>query len=171
MVRVISAALQSCDGLVALLHDGFKESDWCDQEVGVALGRKVPVIPIKVDSNPYGLLGSLQALTWASDGAPSRLAGHLVDFLLEDKRTRDRMVEAIVQRLENARSYDEANRTAAKLLKIEARLSDDQIIRLRAAREDNRQVGEAWHATSALDKLIPEPAPARQIYGPDEAPF
>ena len=63
-IRVITAALHSCHALVALLHDGFKKSDWCDQEVGAALGRRIPVIPIRIDMNPYGLLGSLQAIPW-----------------------------------------------------------------------------------------------------------
>jgi hypothetical protein len=34
--------LHSCDALVGILHEGFRESPWCDQEVGIVLGREKP---------------------------------------------------------------------------------------------------------------------------------
>ena len=46
---VIESALHSCDALAGLLHAGFRESDWCDQEVGIALGRGIAVVPIHFD--------------------------------------------------------------------------------------------------------------------------
>ena len=171
-VNVITAALHSCDAMVALLHHGFPESDWCDQEVGVAMGRSVAVVPVSIDMKPYGLLGALQALNWpsAATDPSAELARRLMDRLLVDKRTRDRSIEALVQRLESARSFEEANRTAGRLVDVEASLSSDQVERLRKAREENSQVGGAWHAQSALDKLLPEPV-APPAFGPDEAPF
>lgn len=50
----IERALFSMDALVAILMPGFKESNWTDQEVGVAIGRGIPVIPIMKGLNPYG---------------------------------------------------------------------------------------------------------------------
>lgn len=44
----IESALYSMDALVALMTKGFHESYWTDQEVGFALGRHVPVIPVKL---------------------------------------------------------------------------------------------------------------------------
>ncbi len=46
---VIESALHSCDALAGLLHKGFRKSDWCDQEVGIAMGRGVAVVPIQYD--------------------------------------------------------------------------------------------------------------------------
>ena len=37
----IETALSTCEVLIALLHVGFKESSWTDQEVGFAMGRGV----------------------------------------------------------------------------------------------------------------------------------
>ena len=173
-VRVITAALHSCDALVALLHNDFKKSDWCDQEVGVALGRRIPVIPVNVDMNPHGLLGSLQALRWrqTEDDPAATLAENLVDLLIADRRTHDRTVEALVQRLATARSYEEANRTSSKLSSAKASLSTDQIKRLVAAVDANRQVREAWKANGFIDRLARALQPVvSESYGPDEAPF
>lgn len=58
------------DALAAILMPGFKESDWTDQEVGVAVGRGVLVIPIIRGLILYGLISKFQGMndpekTWA----------------------------------------------------------------------------------------------------------
>ena len=58
----IEAGLASMDALVASLSPGFNESKWCDQEVGVAIGRRVPIVPVRIDLDPYGLFGKYQAI-------------------------------------------------------------------------------------------------------------
>ena len=58
----IERALATCDVLMAYVTEDFKESKWTDQEVGWVLGRGLPVIPIRVDLNPYGFFGSYQAV-------------------------------------------------------------------------------------------------------------
>jgi hypothetical protein len=40
----IEIALKTMDGLASLLTPGFHESKWTDQEVGVAIGRSVPIL-------------------------------------------------------------------------------------------------------------------------------
>lgn len=58
----IEAALFSLDALCAIVAPGFEKSSWCDQEVGIALGRKKIVFSIKKGKNPYGFFGKYQAL-------------------------------------------------------------------------------------------------------------
>lgn len=60
--REIENALFSMDALTAVIMPGFKESDWTDQEVGVAIGRDVLVVPIMKGQAPYGLFGKYQGL-------------------------------------------------------------------------------------------------------------
>jgi hypothetical protein len=63
----IENALHTMDALTAILMDGFKESNWCDQEIGFALGKGVLIIPIKKDINPYGFIGKYQAIQATKD--------------------------------------------------------------------------------------------------------
>ena len=42
----IEAALFSMDALVAVVTPGFVESKWADQEIGVAIGGSLLVIPV-----------------------------------------------------------------------------------------------------------------------------
>lgn len=58
----IENALYSMEALVALITDDYSDSEWTDQEVGFALGRDIPVIPVAIDKLPYGFLGKIQAV-------------------------------------------------------------------------------------------------------------
>lgn len=58
----IEKGLFSMDALCAILMPGFKDSQWTDQEVGVALGRELLVIPVRRDLDPYGFIGKYQGI-------------------------------------------------------------------------------------------------------------
>ena len=58
----IEIALLSMHVLIALLTEGFSNSNWTDQEVGVAVGREVLVIPVSLGKDPYGFIGKYQAI-------------------------------------------------------------------------------------------------------------
>ncbi len=58
----IEAALFSMDALAALVTPKFMESEWADQEVGIALGRRVLVIPVMRDATPHGFIGKFQGV-------------------------------------------------------------------------------------------------------------
>ncbi|MCH8204630.1 MAG: toll/interleukin-1 receptor domain-containing protein, partial [Candidatus Hydrogenedentes bacterium] len=60
--REIERALFSMDALVALLTEDYHNSNWTDQEVGVAIGRNVLLIAVRLGSDPYGLMGKGQGL-------------------------------------------------------------------------------------------------------------
>ena len=61
-VKEIKKALMSADALCAVFSPGFLESKWCDQEVGTALGRRIPVISISKGADPHGFLSEYQAI-------------------------------------------------------------------------------------------------------------
>ena len=58
----IEKALFSMDLLCAIITPDFYMSKWCDQEVGIALGRAIPTISIKKGADPHGFIGRYQAI-------------------------------------------------------------------------------------------------------------
>lgn len=58
----IEKALASMDLLCTILTPNFYQSKWCDQEVGIALGRAIPTLSIKKGANPHGFIGKYQAI-------------------------------------------------------------------------------------------------------------
>lgn len=150
---VIESALRSCDALAGLLHEGFRESEWCDQEVGVAFGRGVPIVPIRFDLLPYGFFGSVQAINNASDLQTRELGYRLVLILLKDKRTAGKLTESIVCALADATSFKQANLLSQMLNEEAPLISSDQAQRLREAEKENDQLQGAWRFDRHLSDI------------------
>lgn len=81
------------DALCAILSKEFKESDWCDQEVGYGLGRHVLCIPIRRDVVPYGILGIYQG-TKQSNKA-KEVAGQIFSIICDSDKTRQKYIEIL----------------------------------------------------------------------------
>lgn len=63
----IQQKLREASLLVAVVSPHFAESDWTDQEVGFALARAIPVLPINAGLAPYGFMGHIQAVPWVDE--------------------------------------------------------------------------------------------------------
>ncbi len=103
----IEAGLHSMDALVAILMPGFKESNWTDQEVGVAVGRGVLVIPIIKGLNPYGFISKYQGLN-ASGKTVGDIADELFRILTNSPKTRAKMLSCLTETTLQSKSEAEA---------------------------------------------------------------
>lgn len=131
----IENGLHSMQALAALITKDFHESNWTDQEVGFALGRPVPVIPVRLGQNPRGFLARVQALSCNWDDA----ARKIVELLI----VHDGMFVAYVQAIRDCESYDNANLLAEILPSIE-QLDDEQVAELVDAYNGNGQVYDSF---------------------------
>ena len=140
----IEDALGTCHGCVAILSEGFKESDWCDQEVGVCFGRGVLVLAIKDGLNPYGFIGRFQAFNPRRYDNRNDLCRAIYEVFRDNELSREAMAAAIVHKFENSDSYAEArdNMDLIKSVPREA-WSDPLLDRIEKAHETNRQIEEA----------------------------
>lgn len=148
----IEAALASADCLVALLHPGFHESKWTDQEVGYAMGRGLPVFSVRLGEDPYGFIGRFQAFQGRKKD-PAALATDLFEVLVKHKQTRRRMAEALVVRMEESTSFAEAKSNVSRLEQAtywHPSFKD----RLETARKTNSQVQGSWGVSDRIKALI-----------------
>ena len=107
----IERALASMHALAALLTTDYPSSKWTDQEVGVALGRGVLVVPVGFDLDPYGFIGKNQELSGSLD-KPRELASEMVAVLGRNERTSIVMREALVMAIERAQNFECSKRIA-----------------------------------------------------------
>ena len=94
--REIEAALESMELLIAFIEPGFAKSDWTDQEVGYALGRRVEVIPIRVGQDPHGFIGKIQGVQ-AKGKVPHDVAESIVELLLRKPNFRPQLLRGITR--------------------------------------------------------------------------
>ena len=106
----IERALFSMDLLVALLTPTFSQSNWTDQEVGVAIGREVPVVPIRLGKDPHGFIGKYQAI---QETSASKIVEKIVDYLVRhdgiNLHLKQLAEEALASALRDYSNVDRAN--------------------------------------------------------------
>ena len=167
----IEKALRTCDALVALLHEGFNESIWTDQEVGYALGRGVPVFSVRLDMAPYGLFGKKQAFNGKGKDI-SAIAVELLDTYRKHPKTQGKVSDAIIEKFCKSNSFAEA-KVNCDLMEQLVAWKTEYKTRLREAVASNSQIKYSWGLPDRIERLLasrdPEPATAGSVE--DEIPF
>lgn len=151
----IELALRSMHALAALVTSAFHQSKWTDQEVGWAMGRGVPVVPVRLGADPYGLFGKFQGVPGAFE-LPTEVAVSLVAALLVNPTTTVEMRRSLVRAFQEADSFAEA--IALKEMLITAKSFDDSDkAALHGACVGNGQVTGAFGVVRSIYRLIGEP--------------
>jgi hypothetical protein len=92
----VEAGLETMDILVAVVEPGFKESDWCAQEVGYALGRKVDIIPLRAGLDPFGFFGKYQGIQ-VKGKLPDLVASEIAQTLMNKPQHRVKLLECMAK--------------------------------------------------------------------------
>lgn len=90
----VEAGLESMDVLAAVVEPGFKESDWCVQEVGYALGRKIDIIPLRAGLDPFGFFGKYQGIQ-VKGKHPATVANEIALTLLKKPQHRNVLLQSM----------------------------------------------------------------------------
>lgn len=140
----IENALSSMDGFVALMTDGFHDSNWTDQEVGFAVARGVPIIAVRLGKDPYGFIGKFQALssTWLT----------VVEDIVKILISNDQVFNGYVQALCACPSFDAGNALARILPSIE-KLNVSQIDALVDAYNNNGELRGSFGFTGTRSTM------------------
>lgn len=99
-------ALSSADGLVTIHSIGFAASAFCNQEVGFALAREVPVVSLMDGEAPSGFISEIQGFP-LRPGREGELAQQILELVKQ--RIPGRYGEACAQTLAHARNFAHAD--------------------------------------------------------------
>ena len=116
----IEKALFSMDSLVALLTKDFHDSSWTDQEIGVSFGREIPIIAVRLGSDPYGFISKFQGLSGSMSSTKDivELALNISSILFNEDRTRNKMFNTFITTLKSETNWDNLNITGQLLGKV-----------------------------------------------------
>ena len=178
----IKRALATCHYFVAILkYPEYHQSQWCDQEVGWALARGIPILPVR----PIGFDRSAARDGWleehqdigldsAGDWVPEQfIASHIFGGIVRTPSLQDVALKAMVEGFVNSRSYDTTRRLWA-LIEKQPQIEADQLRRLEYAVQTNNQV----YAAVRSPEGTPIPYLVKELVekfeppvDPDEPPF
>jgi len=161
----IEEELLAMDGLVALLVEGFSESNWCDQEVGAAVGRQVPFIAIKQGIDPYGFVGKYQALQ-GTGFSSKELAKRICELFLAEPNTGPKITASLVQQLIVSRSWERSRQLIRLIEKSKYLTADDKVAMQRAA-INNKEVREAFDGEQMISHTIDKLTVSKRLENTD----
>lgn len=120
----VEAGLESMDILVAVVEPGFKESDWCVQEVGYALGRKIDIIPLRAGLDPFGFFGKYQGIQ-IKGKYPEKVANEIAQTLLKKPQHRNMLLQSMSKAFATLQSKNKTE--LITLLDSWSMISDQQL--------------------------------------------
>jgi hypothetical protein len=108
----IKRYLRECDAMVVLVTPESMGSYWVHQEIGSAMIRSIPIIPIKDGTDPLGFLGDYQAAPLKKKYARSLNYGDctktIVYTLLRDKSCSGKVRRALIDKVEKSSNYSQS---------------------------------------------------------------
>jgi len=152
--REIEQALFTMDALVALLTKDYHDSNWTDQEAGVAIGRGVPVIPIRLGTDPYGLMGKFQALGQCDWNDIANMAAGVFKVLYKCLSDKSRLFECALHAYAQAQTWNDSAWKVQHLLSLFDTLTRDQVSRILTAFEENSQNHNSFEGRGNLQTLL-----------------
>lgn len=147
----IETALSTCELLIALLHPEFITSKWCDQEIGYALGRGVPVFTVRRGADPHGFVSRFQAFNGNSKTA-DQIASELITAAMTHKKLQARMAAILVDQFVNSGSFATAKRRIALLEQL-TYWRPEFSERIVSAIDTNSQISGSWGVPSRVEAL------------------
>ena len=144
----IEKALHTMDALTAILREGFKQSNWCDQEIGFAVGKDTLIIPIRQELDPYGFIGKYQAIQ-GNNTTVQEVAKKVFNTIVKNPKTRNKMITCLTNLISNSTHIE----TALKQLEILSEISDlpQELLEQMAKQIENNNV--LIHSSDFIDKL------------------
>lgn len=124
----IEHALRTMQAFVLLVHPEVNDSAWCHQEIGWALGRRVPHYVIRLGTDPGGFIGRDQ---WPSSVTASEreVANIISTWVAELPELGPSLIDGMFETLANVQNYMDAGAAATRLASLDT-LTDAQFDRL-----------------------------------------
>jgi len=147
----IEMALATSDSLVALLHPGFHQSNWTDQEIGFPMGRGLPVFAVRFGQDPYGFIARFQGFTGNAKTSDA-LARELFDAYLKNKQTQKRMAEVLLSLFQDSGSFASAKTRIGYLEQLVV-WDPSYVPRIEVALQSNSQISGSWGVPERVQVL------------------
>lgn len=148
----IELALRTADALAVIMTSEISSSDWVDQEIGIAIGRGLLVIPLLAGRNPYGFLGKYQGLS-ASGRKVKAVSEDVFKVLLTSPLTHQRMAEVIISGFEQVDSWEEA-KAHMSLIEQFPQVDETILQRIVSAGQNNVKISESYGVPGRIERLV-----------------
>jgi len=145
--------IQNCNIFLILLTKNYHDSNYTDQETGIALNIPKPILPICVDdTRPYGFMSRFQA-----EICNTEFTQENIDKIAKSCRKLTKfassILDVLIKRLETSETYSDAY-AVAKMIDGHEEFSADQINSLAIAYLKNEEVYQSYKASPIMLAIL-----------------
>jgi hypothetical protein len=152
--REILNGLETMEIMLAFITNDFHDSFWTNQEIGFALGRGTPIIPLKVEGrDPTGFIGQTQALKGHIDqpeDSVKAIYGILSEKLGQKARLQTTMISAFIQ----SPDFDETRARFDRMADVVKSISDAEFARIQEGFAFNNQLHQSIYLDNRYQRLL-----------------
>lgn len=150
--NTILKELKTCDIFIPILTTNFSDSEWTDQESGIALASDRIIVPLKIDINPYGFVAKYQALKINQDNY--RLSClEIIRTIYEHRKYRGAIRNCVIRAFAESYSFIDAAQKSNVLVEL-GDFTDTEINEIIHASSSNNQIHDSFKAKENLSILI-----------------
>ena len=146
----IKKYLERCHCLVAFLSENFKSSDYCDQELGIAIHRNIPIRSFTLDkTGVYGFIKHLQAKPFRNS---EDLANQVEEYIFDKQENLYQIAQPKLQKIVETLKSNFLNSTNVQM----AESVLDQLMEFKTDQiEDHfiNEIQENWKQNSKIKKV------------------
>lgn len=154
--KAILDSLERADIFIPLITAHYKESDWTDQECGIAFAKNKLIVPIAVQGTlPYGFLSGIQA--WKLKHPDLLVLGcdEIIEAIVKTKLgfANEYILDSLITAFRNSCRFDDAGKRAELLLRFPV-ISKAQAREIIGAAIRNNQIYASSSANRHLKEII-----------------
>jgi len=148
----IELGLSTMDALIALLTPEFNDSNWTDQEIGVAIGRQISIVPVRIGLDPYGFIGKYQAIQGKGKN-PKEIAREIFEVLVSKPVIGQKITTELVKIFSESHSWANAKENM-ELLEMSPHFTPELGKKVVNAMKENPQIRDAWGVPGRIEELL-----------------
>lgn len=152
---VVIDNLESADLFLPVITKNFMNSDWTDQESGIAFNKNKLIIPISVDNiMPYGFISRFQALKLSSSSIDEEeFYNKIVEVVIRKRPNFEiQVLDSFINAFASSTSWIDAGLRAKQLLNYK-KVTFDQFVKVINAAGNNSQIYNSIKAKPYLETL------------------
>jgi hypothetical protein len=146
--------LRSTDVFLPLLTSRYGQSQYTDQESGIAIDRGVLIIPLKVEIDPYGFLHKYQALTIDTEDVQATCV-KILNTIKRHDYLKEKLRDSLIQGFANSYSFEDASLKSDYLL-IQSPYSEEEVNEILRIASQNNNIYGSFKARENIELLIEE---------------
>lgn len=148
----IEQTLKSTDIFIPLISKHYHSSLWTDQETGIAVALQKLIIPVSIDTNPYGFIGKYQALRLTAPATTS--CQQVVELIGQKTQFQKTLIDMLIRGLSQSRTFKNAEKYSGLLKKFKNSVSNDQANNILEAAVNNNQVYGSYNSVPLIKFII-----------------